>query len=436
MLKVTLALIGATILLSSHAWAKVSDRFYDEQISVPEMVQDLKASGSEQDLKAIVGEYSAKISQVTGLSEDQVMAMFQAALAQVKIGQPFRFPVVPVQMFAKLNGDYLRAIQPLLPSASPSAPQAPKPDVSEEIQKLLTACPAADKPNILVQPPEAAGVHPVDWENFSLTDCDRQKSQMLADVLNRTSNTDEFLQQLLKSGHTVTLTLERTVADFLGLGYKNKSVILPFWVNTGYKLADGSDLVVPSGHTQWTWHITGPALNANARFFLGIDGIGFWADDHARPRWTGFNRTNVTNTREAGGRDLIAKSWRFAQGYVKRGHLEGQGLFKDGYGYTGVCNDSVAEMEKALFGGVSVYPVIRNLELRQKGFPSVEDGLDQIFNEAARTMPVDYQVSDANRRDVFSRILQMRGKTAGNLFQIDSKLKADVEAVETEVSPK
>lgn len=194
---------------------------------------------------------------------------------------------------------------------------------------------------------------------------------------------DQFLETLWATGHHIELRDERSLANFLSFSKGEKYIRWPVWFNTQVKLKDNSQLYLPAPHSQFVWQITGPIINGRVNFFLGIKGVGFFPKfDEERPQWTGFeSRTQIVDESDL-ERNIIRRATRHAETYLRRIRLESLKYApdypSDGYGFTGICNDSSAVIERAFKRETTFFPIFRAPQLFT--MPRLEDGLDEVIS--------------------------------------------------------
>jgi len=297
--------------------------------------------------------------------------------------------------------------------------------------------------------PEVTNGH---FADASLDACTVHQSFKVAKILNslvrsdgseirhgaeRARSAQKFFELLINSGHKVEMRNERTYANFLSLNAGENPIIWPVWIDTGLKTTAGEEIQVPVGHSHHAWHISGPVVNARVMFYLGISGVGFFAQVDERPAWTGTRAAYTYSSRNSEGREAILEAAEVAGKYYRRIQHEAahyaQGMPADGYGYLGVCNDSNAVLEAATHSDasgaptVSTYPLVRAKDLDSK--PSLRDGLDDLL----KGLPKDSEkVSD--RKDTLRRILEMFPfESLSDRDVHDEALRRQMKAVENEL---
>jgi hypothetical protein len=211
------------------------------------------------------------------------------------------------------------------------------------------------------------------------------ESQRLADVLNRLSlNTLEgsgaviaeiggkkattpetLVQALMITGHSVLVADARYFANFGHLHYKAQDVMMPFYVNSeiaipgtkgvfGAVFGTGRSLLVPVSHAEYEWQIRGPKVNADVSWYFGIDGKAqFRTMDTLDQAWVlgrhahEYRDDDAVEVTRLVGKMLIA--------YMHQ-HLRRPDLPFGGYYPLGVCQDSVAAIERKMTGYDTLFP--------------------------------------------------------------------------------
>ncbi|WP_348267382.1 hypothetical protein P8936_16715 [Edaphobacter paludis] len=201
------------------------------------------------------------------------------------------------------------------------------------------------------------------------------ESQRIADVLNRLSlnaldgaptataqiagkhstTPEALVQALMDSGHTVTVSDARYFANFGHFHYKGHDVMMPFWVSSEIKIPGTKrTLLVPVSHAEYEWQIRGPRINANISWYFGIDGKAefrtmdtldqSWVLDRHAHEYRGADAVEVTR--------LVG---RMSVAYMHQ-HSARPTLPFGGYYALGVCQDSVAAIEKKMTGKATLFP--------------------------------------------------------------------------------
>jgi hypothetical protein len=340
-------------------------------------------------------------------------AQLDAILADPELEGLERFPTIPLAAIATLR--------PAL-GALPASPPSEDKVVHGELMQTLGAC-APDR--ALPAEVDAAHMPGVRYGSFpsrTMSPCQFAHAETLAQVLtslaanNGSSVTfkgqeitspSQLFGALVAAGHTVEVRNERMYANFLSAIVGDRDLIWPVWIDTGLPLAGGGTLTIPVGHSHHAWRISGPLVNTQVMFYLGVSGAGFFAQNGTRPAWSStVVATDVTVDRASGGDfDYLKSTLDAASAYLRRIRVErttvAAGKPADGYGYVGVCNDSNATIEYVTRGTISAFPLLRAKSLDSEA--PLGDGLD----EGLRALPKDGDgLVDA--RDALRRALAMQ----------------------------
>jgi hypothetical protein len=201
------------------------------------------------------------------------------------------------------------------------------------------------------------------------------ESERLADVLNRLSmnglegsapatvtlsgkrarTPQELVQALMDSGHTVIVADARYFANFGHFHYKGQDVMMPFWVNSQIRVpGTRRSLLVPVSHAEYEWQVRGPKINADVSWYFGIDGKAeFRTMDTLDQAWV-LGR-HAHEYRDADAVEVTRLVGAMSVAYAHE-HLARPGLPFGGYYPLGVCQDSVAAIEKKMTGKATLFP--------------------------------------------------------------------------------
>jgi hypothetical protein len=357
-------------------------------------------------------------------------AKLDAILADPELRGLERFPTIPLAQIA--------ALRPAL-GVIPAEPASPDQVVTGELGAVLGACDAERTVPAQIDA-RLPGVGYGHFPDRALSPCQFSHSARLAQVLTslaadngssvtfkgKTITTPSALfEALLETGHTVEQRNEHMYANFLSATIgANADLRWPVWLDTGIRLSSGESFTIPMGHSQYAWVISGPIVNTEVSFFLGVDGAGFFGATSRRPAWTGMTTSSdVTITSlDANGRALL-DTLDASTTYLQRTRVEretvAQGMPADGYGYVGVCNDSNAVVELVTEGTISAFPLMRAAAL--DAAPELGDGLDA----ALKALPHDGDVI-ADQRDALRRALAMQPFEDGSPLMWDATLGAQI----------
>jgi hypothetical protein len=201
------------------------------------------------------------------------------------------------------------------------------------------------------------------------------ESQRMADLLNRLSlngmggaarataviegkaaaTPQDLVRTLMATGHTVEVFDARYFANFGHLHFKGQDVMMPFYVNSQIVIPETKrSLLVPVSHAEYEWHIRGPKINADVSWYFGIDGKAeFRTMDTLDQPWVlGRHAHEYRNADAVEVTRLVAEmSVAYTHEHIARPELP-----FGGYYALGVCQDSVAAIEKKMTGHVTLFP--------------------------------------------------------------------------------
>ncbi|MDE3104204.1 MAG: hypothetical protein KGK08_03430 [Acidobacteriota bacterium] len=201
-------------------------------------------------------------------------------------------------------------------------------------------------------------------------------------ISGNTAQTPEALVEALQAtGHSVQVHDTRYFANFGHLHYHGQPVQMPFWVDTRIQVpGTGRTLLVPVSHAEYQWQVRGPMVNAAVAWYFGVDGGAefrtmdtldqAWVMGHYAHTYTGTQAVEVTRL---AGRMLVAYL------HLHQRHPE---LPFGGYYLLGVCQDSVAAIERSLTGRTTLYPNTADLQF-------FDDARDEDVNQLLRRVPRD-----------------------------------------------
>ncbi|MDW5267023.1 MULTISPECIES: hypothetical protein [Acidobacteriaceae] len=201
------------------------------------------------------------------------------------------------------------------------------------------------------------------------------ESQRIADVLNRLSlnglddapqataklagknsaTPEALIQTLIDSGHTVTVWDARYFANFGHFHYKGQDVMMPFWVSSQIKIPGTKrTLLIPVSHAEYEWQIRGPKINADVSWYFGVDGKAeFRTMDTLDQPWVLVRHAH--EYRNADALEVTRLTGRMSIAYMHQ-HQARPTLPFGGYYALGVCQDSVAAIEKKMTGNATLFP--------------------------------------------------------------------------------
>ncbi len=227
------------------------------------------------------------------------------------------------------------------------------------------------------------------------------ESQRLADVLNRlglnalegaatvtaevggkkATTPQALVQALMETGHSVVVADARYFANFGHFHYKGQDVMMPFFVNSQIAIpGTNRSLLVPVSHAEYEWTIRGPKVNADVSWYFGIDGKAeFRTMDTLDQAWV-LGR-HAHEYRDADAVEVTRLVGKMLIAYVHQ-HLRRPDLPFGGYYPLGVCQDSVAAIERKMTGHDTLFPNTADGAL-------FDDPRDAEVNELIRAIPKD-----------------------------------------------
>jgi hypothetical protein len=402
------------------------------QVDQKSFVRALQQQGGPAFSEYVKAEIAAMVPDP--LVAQQMGAQLEAILADPELKGLERFPTIPLSAIATL-----RPALGALPASAPSEDKV----VHGDLMQLLGACTAARTVPAEIDGAKLPGVRYGSFPNRTMSPCQFSHAETLAQVLTSLASQNgssvtfkgqelstpaQLVGALVASGHTVEVRNERMYANFLSMIAGDRDVIWPVWLDTGIPLSVGGTLTIPVGHSHHAWRISGPNVNTQVMFYLGISGAGFFAQNGSRPAWSGtVAATDVTIDRASGSDyTYLLSTLDAASTYLRRIHVErttvAAGKPADGYGYVGVCNDSNATIEYATRGTISAFPLLRAKALDSEA--PLGDGLD----EAIRALPKDGD-GLVDKRDALRRAMAMQPGTEA----FDAALAAQVQAARTQL---
>jgi hypothetical protein len=227
------------------------------------------------------------------------------------------------------------------------------------------------------------------------------ESQRMADVLNRlslngldgaapvtavlgdhtASTPEQIVAALMAAGHTVVVSDARYFANFGHFHYKGQDVMMPFWVNSQIAIPGTKrSLLVPVSHAEYEWEIRGPKVNADVSYYFGIDGKAeFRTMDTLDQPWVlgrhahEYRGTDAVEVTRLVGKMVLAYAHQ---------HLARPDLPFGGYYPLGVCQDSIAAIEKKMTGNATLFPNTAESSL-------FDDPRDAEINAMIQAIPKD-----------------------------------------------
>jgi len=400
-------------------------------VSLPEVLAKM---GSSREGQAAVSQLLETLRQKTGVA---VAPEVQAALLSNPSAATTALELTPRQLsqgIAALNAAYqagqVKQVEPrkrVLPRTGFDLGGIAALAVEREAPKLKEVAPGLFTGSL----PGALG------------DAQVKTSRVLAEVLDRLSRnasagagetfsvtyrgkayerSDELLAALRAGGHEVKVTFEQRAANFADLKTPVPGSNPPAWLDvpaplmlrTGIRDPAGNEAVLPAAHSEMIVSITGPELDTQVRFFQGVDGTGFFPRGaSAEPKWLG----RVTHGEVSGERALEAVRLAGALSDVIGTSARAANLYADGYGVTGVCNDSVAVVQQALMGRADQYPLLMRdevlfgvLKQRLSDAELRDDPTYRALKKAIEALPSDVQSNPTLRERALCSIPWSEGQ--------------------------
>ncbi len=239
---------------------------------------------------------------------------------------------------------------------------------------------------------------------------------------------DAFAKQLTADGYEVNVSFDQRIANFSNLKTvapgSNPPVFLdvpaPLMVKTGLKDALGKEAVVPAVHSEMIVSIKagpnakGPKFDADLKFYQGVSGTGFFpCNVYADPSWCG----RVSQAQLSGAKALEAITVAGAFTDVVNTTAKAKNLYADGYGITGVCNDSVAVVQQAVTGRADAYPLLMKddvlygaLKERLHDANKADDPTYKAIKKAMAELPSDVRHNESQKRRALASLPWAAGR--------------------------
>jgi hypothetical protein len=156
---------------------------------------------------------------------------------------------------------------------------------------------------------------------------------------------------------------------------------MPFWVSSQIRIPGTKrTLLVPVSHAEYEWQIRGPKINANVSWYFGIDGKAeFRTMDTLDQRWV-LGR-HAHEYRNADAVEVTRLAGKMTLAYMHQ-HNARPALPFGGYYALGVCQDSVAAIEKKMTGRATLFPNTADGAL-------FDDPRDTEINQLIQSIPKD-----------------------------------------------
>lgn len=275
------------------------------------------------------------------------------------------------------------------------------------------------------------------------SDAQVKRNRVLAEVFGRLSNNagladgekfsvthhgksftrlDDFVKALKADGYEVNVSFEQRVANFSNLKTvvpgsnppKFLDVPAPLMIKTGIKDGLGKEAIVPAVHSEMLVSIKGPKFNADLKYYQGTSGTGFFPRGiHGDPSWCGRSKQADLTGDDA----LKAISLAGAFTDLVNTTAKAKNLYADGYGVTGVCNDSVAVVQQAVTGRADAYPLLMKdsvlseaLNARLADADTSDDPTYRALRTAMRELPSDVRKNESQARRALASLPWAAGR--------------------------
>lgn len=408
---------------------------YRQNIPQGVFIEGLKKSGA---LSIVMQKIADRVS---GFLSPELLKFFSAEAEGYIMAKDFtkveRFPLLSAahilanaqEGLAKYEGEPLK-----------------KPEIKGgELFALLGDCTIDRKALPPLLDPEFPGIRYGHFSSHTLSNCTIKHSQKFSEILTalaagngsfitafgaQIETPQELLQVLMDHGYYIEMHNMVTYANFISLTASDETYVQwPAWIQVPFATPGSKEgFAVPMSHTHYDWRIFGPGLNVRSSFFLGISGVGFWAETDERPAWTGGYYSRATYTTKRNRREIL-EAVTLASTYLKRILAERGKMMGDGYGVLGICQDSQAIIEKTLFNTVSNYPLMRWNKFDTE--PVVKDTLDPVLSTLPKDSSVNTQdLSDKNyQADVLCRVLKSTPHALDSAFIPDEALRRNLKSI-------
>jgi hypothetical protein len=263
-------------------------------------------------------------------------------------------------------------------------------------------------------------------ENFSVTFAGKTHTDVTS-----------FAQGLAVEGYDVVIEFDARISNFLRLKVPDPrkpgaylDVPATVMVKTGVRDANGHEAVVPAGHSEMRVSIRpgdrtiGVGFSADLRFFQGMSGIGFFPQNVvADPPWLG--RLHHTGMPLVGEQAMKSLSLAGTLTKLIERAASRDGLRNNGYGITGVCNDSVAVVQQAVLGQVDQYPLLMEDGALDEELARHAGQRDyELLAAAIRSSPTDIWPDASVKRRALASIPWKRGE---DVFASTARARAILE---------
>jgi len=230
---------------------------------------------------------------------------------------------------------------------------------------------------------------------------------------------DAFVDALVESGHQVEMDVSNEVSDFMHLMLRQSDGTLrelqtDIRIRTGYRTAEGEEIIVPAVHSHLIFRVAGPQVNTAVEFYQGVAGVHFHPSLLVQGEsWVGI-RTSATY-RGPPALKALSAAGLYLDLLLNLSRKDA--LFAEGYGNSGICNDSVAVIELVIGEEASVYPLLINKPFvlnhvadLQRQRPQLAERYGEI-RRAIEQMPSDIASDESQPRRILACIPYGPGRT-------------------------
>ncbi len=192
-----------------------------------------------------------------------------------------------------------------------------------------------------------------------------------ATIAHRPATTpQQLIANLIAAGNSVTIADARYFANFGHFHSNGRDVMMPFMINTQILVPTRHfwqrrhPLLEPVAHAEYEIILTNPrdpTRNANVTYYFGIDGKAeFRTNDQLNQPWVMGRHAHEYRGGEA---VEVARLTGLAVLLYVHEHLDHPGLPFGGYYALGVCQDTIAAIERKMTGATTLFPITRDMSL-------------------------------------------------------------------------
>ena len=198
----------------------------------------------------------------------------------------------------------------------------------------------------------------------------------------------ELMRALAETGHEVRVSDARYFANFGHFHFNGQDVMMPFWVDTLIRVPrTRRPLLVPVSHAEYEWTIRGPKVNADVAFYYGIDGRAeFRTMDELNQPWVLGRMAHVYEGAQM--LEVTRLTGEMVVAYIHQ-HVARPKLPFGGYYTLGVCQDSVAAIERRMTGKTTLFPNTADASLFNDPRDAEVNGLMAAISKDRESAPLD-----------------------------------------------